>query len=123
MMDAYSAAELQEALRPIASLMSKSEKAQQKLAPNTWQYVMLQSNLNALRVALALMQNDVKALANCTQADFQDAITAIGTMIGKTQTAQAKFAPGISQYTLLQNRLKALQMAETLVKAALADRA
>jgi len=33
-----------EVLRPIASLISKSEKAQQKLAAGTWQYKMLQDN-------------------------------------------------------------------------------
>lgn len=122
-MDVYGAAELQEALRPIASLISKSKKAQQKLAPATWQYLMLQDNLHALHVASALMQNDAEALANFMPKDFQDALNSLGVMIGKTQKAQTKFAPGISQYTLLQNRLKALQIAETLVVAALADKA
>jgi hypothetical protein len=44
----YTADELQEALRPIASLISKSGKAQQKVPPGTWQHRML-DNLKALR--------------------------------------------------------------------------
>jgi hypothetical protein len=50
----YTADELQEALRPIASLISKSEKAQQKVPPGTWQHRMLEDNLKALRHAAIL---------------------------------------------------------------------
>jgi hypothetical protein len=48
--------ELEEVLRPIDSLISKSEKAQQKLAQGTWQHKMLQDNLKALRIASALLK-------------------------------------------------------------------
>src|SRR5919205_504880 len=51
----YTPDELQDALRPITSLISKSEKAQQRLAPGTWQHTMLQDNLKALHLASALM--------------------------------------------------------------------
>jgi len=47
--------DLEKALAPIASLISKSEKAQAKLAPDTWQHSMLSSNLKALYVALPLL--------------------------------------------------------------------
>lgn len=116
-MDAYNELELQEALRPIASLISKSEKAQHKLAPGTWQFVMLQNNLKALHMASGLMQNDANQLEKVTQEDIQEALRAIGAMIDKTQKAQTKFAPGISQHTLLQNRLKALQIAKAYLVA------
>jgi len=52
-MDNYTTGELQEARRPIASLISKSKKAQQKLAPGTWQHTMLRDNLKALQIASA----------------------------------------------------------------------
>ncbi|MCA9920372.1 MAG: hypothetical protein KC445_20590 [Anaerolineales bacterium] len=116
-MDTDSAAELPEALRPIASLISKSQKAQQKLAPGTWQFVMLQENLEALHLALALLQNDVKKLENVTKLDVQNALRAVGSMIEKTEKAQPKFAAGTSQHTLLQNRLKALQIAKRRLAA------
>ena len=47
--------ELQEAIQPITSLISKSEKAQQKLTLGTWQHTMLQENLRALHIAFGLM--------------------------------------------------------------------
>ena len=43
----YSKEDLEKALAPIASLISKSEKAQQKLAQGTWQHKMLGNNLKA----------------------------------------------------------------------------
>jgi hypothetical protein len=115
-MDNYTADELQVALRPIASLISKSEKAQQKLAPETWQYAMLRDNLKALHIASALMSRKIDDTDTFVQDDLQEALDALASMISKTENAQAKFSPGTSQHTLLQNRLKALQIAEQLIK-------
>ncbi len=52
--------ELENARAPIASLMSKSEKARGKVAPGTWQHAMLSRNLSALHIASPLLD---KALA------------------------------------------------------------
>lgn len=46
---------LERAAAPLASLTSKSEKAQAKLAPDTWQHRMLEQNLRALRMATPLL--------------------------------------------------------------------
>jgi hypothetical protein len=43
-------------------------------------------------------------------------------MMSKTNKAQSQFSPGTSQYTLQQNRLKALCTAEALTKAELDNR-
>jgi hypothetical protein len=115
----YTTNELQETLRPIASLISKSEKAQQKLAPGTWQHTMLQDNLRALHIASALMNKQTDAMDSLTRDDLQEALGAFASMISKAEKAQAKFAPGTSQHTLQRNRLKALQVAETLINAEL----
>lgn len=53
-------AELEKAVAPIASLISKSEKAQQKLKESSWQYTMLQNNLQALYIASALLEAAVQ---------------------------------------------------------------
>ena len=53
--DVPTAAELQQARAAIASLISKSEKVQQKLTPGTWQHRMLEANLKALYIALHLL--------------------------------------------------------------------
>ncbi len=118
-MDNYTTDELQEALRPIASLISKSEKAQQKLAPGTWQHTMLRDNLKALHHASTLMNKETHDTADFTRDDLQEAIRAFVSMISKTEKAQAKFSPGTPQHTLQQNRLKALRIAEALIKVEL----
>jgi len=117
--DNYTADELQEALRPLASLISKSEKAQQKLAPGTWQHTMLRDNLKALHIASALMNKETSDSDNFAQDDLQEALRAFVSMIGKTEKAQVKFSPGTSQHTLQRNRLKALHIAEALIKVEL----
>ncbi len=112
----YTTDELQEALRPIASLISKSEKAQQKLAPGTWQYTTLRDNLKALRYAFALMNNETNDTGNFTKDDLQEILRAFTSMINKTENAQAKFSPGTSQHTLQRNRLKALLIGRKIVE-------
>ncbi len=109
---------IQNALRPIASLISKSEKAQRKLAENTWQHAMLRDNLKALRAALALMTRPADDAHGFTPHDLQDALRSLSSMIRKTLKARAAFPRGTSQHTLQRNRLAALQAAEAVIKAA-----
>jgi len=117
--DNYTTDDLMEALRPIASLISKSEKAQQKLALGTWQHTMLRNNLKALRIASDLMGKEIDNTNSFPRDDLQEALSAFASMISKTEKAQAKFAPGTSQHTLQRNRLKALRTAEALIKVEL----
>jgi hypothetical protein len=115
----FTADELQETLRPIASLISKSEKAQQKLAPGTWQHAMLRDNLQALRLASALLHAETDGATNFARDDMQAALRALASMIGKTEKAQTQFSPGTSPSTLLRNRLQALRLAEARIKVKL----
>src|SRR3990172_6732345 len=119
LLDNYTTDELQEARRPIASLISKSEKAQQKLAPGTWQHTMLRDNLKSLHIASALMNKEIDDTDDFTRDDLQEALRAFASMISKTEKAQAKFSPGTSQHTLQRNRLKALRIAEALTRVEL----
>ena len=114
-MEGYSAEEVQEALRPIASLISKSKKAQQKVAAGTWQHTMLGVNLKALRMASGLITGD--AGQTLTRDDLEEALRAVGSMIDRTEGTRTKFAPGTSQHTLQRNRLKALRVAEAAIRA------
>ena len=115
-MDLFTPDELQEAGRPIASLMSKSEKAQQKLAPGTWQHAMLRDNLKALRLASALMNEGSAETDPFTREDLEEARRAVVAMISRAEKARAKFAPGTSQDALQRNRIKALSVAEAMMK-------
>lgn len=114
--------ELEEALRPIASLIDKSAKAQRKLAPGTWPHAMLRDNLKALRLAAALMDRKAGTADAIVQAELPEAGRALGSMICRTEKALALFSPGTSQHSLQRNRLKALRMAAAFVKMATAKR-
>lgn len=118
-MDSYTRGELQEAIRPIASLISKTEKAQQKLAPGTWQHTMLGDNLKALHIASALMNQETADTKRFTRDDLQEALRALDSMIRRTDKARAKGMPGTSQYTLQRNRLKALRIAQAVIEVEL----
>jgi hypothetical protein len=117
--DNFTREDLHEALRPIASLISKSEKAQQKLGAGTWQHSMLRDTLKALHVAYTLMNKDTDDTNSFTRDDLQEALSALDSMIGKTEKAQAKFSPGTSQHTLSRNRLKALRIASAFISRSL----
>jgi len=107
--------ETADALKPIFSLISKCEKAIQKVAPGTWQHSMLETNLKALHIAHALMKEGPRITARFTQNELDDARLSMASMIAKTVEAQAKFASGTSQHTLLRNRLSALKVALALI--------
>ena len=111
-MDEFICAEPQEVHRPITSLISKSEKALQKLAPGTWQHRMLGDNLRALHIALTLMAKQGRETDHFTRHDLEEALGALARMISRTDDARSKFSPGASQHTLLRNRLRALRVAE-----------
>ena len=114
----FTAADVQAARAPIASLIGKSEKAQQKLAPTTWQYRMLQDNLRALRLAEALLDGPTHAATGIAPDDLQAALRALASMTAKTEPSLAKFAPGTAPHSLSRNRLQALRTATALIEAA-----
>lgn len=58
------AEELENAAAPIASLLHKSRKAQEKLQAGTWQHTMLTGNIQALTLASAYLQRALDACMN-----------------------------------------------------------
>jgi hypothetical protein len=105
--------------RPLASLLSKSEKAQQKLKAGSWQHAMLEENIKALRVAIALLFEQGRKQTRYTQSDLQQATKALAAMISRSVKAQVKFAHGTSPHTLQRNRIKALRLAKKATTAEL----
>lgn len=109
------------ALPRIASLITKSEKAQQKLTSGTWQHTMLEGNLRALRLAHSLMTGTATASHASGSEQLRAALRTLKTMKERCETTLAKFAAGSSQHSLQRNRLEALRIAELLIAAALDD--
>ena len=100
---------------PIASLIAKSDKARQKLAPGTWQYRMLGDNLDALNIAAALLSGAADVSDRFSADDLRRALRAFASMTDRSERAQAGAAPGTAQHTLLKNRLAALRAAHAMI--------
>lgn len=59
---------------------------------------------------------------NCNiKIDLDESLQAINSMINRTKLSKEKFSQGTSQYTLQKNRLKALQIASSLIAKELAQ--
>ena len=118
-MEHHSADDVRESLAPLASLLSKSEKAQQKVVPGTWQHAILGDNIKSLRVALEIIGGGGGESSAATLRELEEALAAIDAMIVRVEGTKAKFAVGTSQYSLQRNRLKALHVARSAVMVAL----
>ncbi|MCZ7591781.1 MAG: hypothetical protein M5U15_06355 [Kiritimatiellae bacterium] len=104
-----------EAMRPLLSLIGKSEKAQQKLAPGSWQYAMLRDHLCALRLATRLLNN--RPPRGASLDELKNAVASIDAMIAKTKPSLTRFAPGTPHRSLAQNRLFALRAARAAISS------
>jgi len=116
----FAADECPAALRPLASLIGKSEKAQQKLAPATWQHRMLREHLQALRLAQALLAGPAGDRRNFAPDELHAALRTMAKLIDKVEKTLAKFAPGTAHHMLQHNRLQALRAARAAIQAQLA---
>ncbi len=58
-MDEFTKEDLEEALRAIASTISKCEKVQPKLKEGTSQHTLLQRRIKALHIATALIKREL----------------------------------------------------------------
>lgn len=61
-------------------------------------------------------------MGDCTKRELTEALRAINSAIGRSEKAQEKFAQGTAQHTLQRNRIKALQIAVSLISEELEDR-
>lgn len=59
-METFTRTELEEASHALISLLSKCEKAHIRLTPGTSQYTLLTRRIEALRIAIELIQNELK---------------------------------------------------------------
>lgn len=110
--------DLRESVGPIASLISKSQKAQAKLTPGLWKHTMFRDNLKALRVAYVLM-TEAETTNRFTRDELEQSIRVISSMSSKVAKTQDKFQSGTSQHSLQRNRQKALRSAESLIESQL----
>jgi len=117
----YSQQDIEEALQAIASMISKSEKAQEGFAPDTSQYTLQKNRIKALHIAWSLIKNELSdnSPSYYLKADLEAAVNPITSLISKSGKAYEKLRQGMWQHTMLGENLKALYMASLLLTKAL----
>ncbi|EHL05653.1 hypothetical protein HMPREF0322_03673 [Desulfitobacterium hafniense DP7] len=123
-MDDFTRADMEEALRAIASMINRTEKAQEKFAQGTSQHTLQMNRLKALHIASSLIakgltEND--AMECHTEEDLKNALAPITSLISKSEKARVKLAQGTWQHTMLSNNLKALHIALPMLTKALRE--
>jgi len=121
-MDDFTKKDMEEALRAIASMIGRAEKAKEKFTQGTSQYTLQKNRLEALNIASLLISKelaDSNAMNHYTKEDLEKALAPISSLISKSEKAQKKLEKGTWQHTMLSNNLKALYIASQLLAKAL----
>lgn len=116
-MDTFLKEELEKALLTITSLISRTEKVQEKFAEGTSQHTLQKNRLRALNIASVLISKELSDsnVMNYTKEDLEKARAPIVSLISKSEKAQKKLTQGTWQYNMLSNNLNALYIALTLL--------
>lgn len=123
-MDDFTKKDMEEALRAITSMISRTEKAKEKFAQGTSQHSLQKNRLQALHIASSLIAKGltVSDAVDCyAEEDLKNALAPIASLIRKSEKARAKLAQGTWQHTMLSNNLKALHIALPLLTKALSE--
>ena len=122
-MDEFTKVELEEALRAVASTLSKSEKVQLKLKAGTFQHTMTVRGIKAYNIAIALIKRESETNitedsfeSRHTKEELEEALHAITSAISRVEKVQPKLETGTSQHTLAVRRIKAFRIASALIK-------
>lgn len=121
-MDDYTAKDVEEALRAIASMIGRTEKAKTKFAQGTSQHTLQKNRLKALHIASSLIEKELgqsDVIGVFTNEELRKALDPIASLISKSEKAKGKVAQGSWQYTMLEENLKALYIASPLLEKAL----
>jgi rifampin ADP-ribosylating transferase len=115
----FSAEELSEAQRALTSMLHKCQKSQEKLNQNSWQWGLMQSNIQALDTALVLI-SDSKSGFVIPRETLDQANQELFSTLQKVEKAQVKLAKGTAQATQAERRVAALRLAMALMAEQLA---
>ena len=121
-MDDITKKDMEEALRSITSMISRTENAKGKFVQGTSQHTLQKNRLKALHIASSLISKElaVRDAADCyTEEDLKNALAPITSLISKSEKAREKLKQGTWQLTMLSNHLKALHIALPLLTRAL----
>jgi hypothetical protein len=121
MEDSNTKDDLDAAFRAIASIIGKTEKAGARFAPGTSQHTLQKNRLLALKIAASLVSRELSKTRDETHptTDFEKARAPLASLISKSEKSRQKLAPGTWQYAMLNDNLKALDLASQLLNKAL----
>jgi hypothetical protein len=117
-MNDFTKEDMDEALRAITSMISKTEKAEEKFAQGTSQHTLQKNRLKALNIASSLISKELAEsdiMEDYTKGDLKKALAPIASLISKSEKAQKKLVQGTWQHTMLSNNIKALYIAFAIV--------
>lgn len=123
-MDDFTKKDMEEALRAIASMIDRSEKAQEKFAQGISQHTLQRNRIKALYIASSLIKKELAGQDisdQYTKEDLEKALAPIASLISKSEKARQKLAQGTWQDTMLKDNLKALYIASPLLTKALSS--
>ncbi|MEN6339641.1 MAG: hypothetical protein ABFD03_05905 [Clostridiaceae bacterium] len=123
-MEQFTNDELSEAQRAIESSLHKSEKVLQKLREGTFSHSFTARGIAAYDLALELIQTElhkngsiVANVQNRTVQELDDAIRFFEYARNRVEKVLPKFQEGTPQHTLAVRRIRAFEIAETLIKS------
>ena len=125
-MGEFTTTELEAAQKAILSTIRKSEKVQetlsQKQPPHTSQLILVSQRLKLFYIASSLIAKALKEdfSNNYSKEDLEEAVRTIPSLIQQIEKVKPKFKEGTSQHTLAVRRIKAFQIASTLIERELA---
>jgi len=116
--------DMEEAVKIIASMIRRSEKAQEKFEQGTSQYTLQKNRIHALYVALSLIKKEIAvngATDTFGKEEFEKALAPLTSLMSKSEKAQKKLTQGTWQHSMIGDNLKALGIALPLLKKKISE--
>lgn len=118
-MSDISKSDLEEACQAITSMIDRSENVKTKFAEGTSQYTLQKNRINALKIAFMLVEAELTGNEEPTTyaiEDLEKAVAPIKSLFSKSEKAIGKLAQGTWQYKMLDDNIKALYVALSLLE-------
>lgn len=121
-MGTFTKSDMEQAPAVIASMINRAEKAQSKFAEGSSQHTLQKNRIAALRIARALIEQELAgpdAATMYAKEDLENAVAPLSSLISKSEKAQQKLKEGTWQHKMLESNLKALHIVAPLLSGAI----
>ncbi|WP_080844832.1 hypothetical protein [Cytobacillus gottheilii] len=109
-------------LKAMQSTIKKLEKAYAQMNQKGANTTLVKKRLDACKIGLAMLENVWNEVSHTySQTDLEDARKTLLALTPSVESSYAKSKAGTPQRTLLERRLKALQLADQAINQQLSD--